>query len=51
MQRVRVRTSFDSELELPKLQQWFAKNPHPSKHEIQEYVNVLNAQESRINRR
>ncbi|CAG0918225.1 unnamed protein product [Notodromas monacha] len=51
MHRVRVRTSFDSELELPKLQHWFAENPHPSKQQIQDYVRILNAQESRRGRK
>lgn len=29
-----MRTSFDTELELPKLQTWFAENPHPSRQQV-----------------
>jgi len=29
-----MRTSFDTELELPKLQAWFAENPHPSRQQV-----------------
>lgn len=47
----RVRTSFDSELELPKLHQWFAENPHPSRLTIQMYVKELNSSASRQSRK
>lgn len=33
-QKTRMRTSFDTELELPKLQAWFAENPHPSRQQV-----------------
>jgi homeobox domain-containing protein len=33
-QKTRMRTSFDPELELPKLQRWFAENQHPSRHQV-----------------
>lgn len=33
-QKTRMRTSFDPEMELPRLQQWFAENPHPSRHQV-----------------
>ncbi|XP_022235024.1 uncharacterized protein LOC106475108, partial [Limulus polyphemus] len=49
--RTRIRTSFDPELELPKLQRWFAENQHPSRHQIQQYVKELNALESRRGRK
>lgn len=33
-----MRTSFDTELELPKLQAWFAENPHPSRQQVSKYL-------------
>nr|XP_016930536.1 uncharacterized protein LOC108010204 [Drosophila suzukii] len=50
-QKTRMRTSFDPEMELPKLQKWFADNPHPSRQQIQTYVVQLNALESRRGRK
>ncbi|CAG7826127.1 unnamed protein product [Allacma fusca] len=50
-QKTRMRTSFDPEMELPKLQQWFAENPHPSRHQIQQYVRELNMLECRKDRK
>lgn len=47
----RVRTSFDPELELPKLHQWFAENPHPSRLTLQMYVKELNSLASRQSRK
>lgn len=47
----RVRTSFDSELELPRLHQWFAENPHPSRLTLQMYVKELNGLASRQSRK
>lgn len=32
--KTRMRTSFDPELELPKLQQWFLENQHPSRQQV-----------------
>ncbi|KAH7636661.1 hypothetical protein HUG17_6867 [Dermatophagoides farinae] len=49
--RTRIRTSFDPELELPKLHKWFAENRHPSRIQVQEYVNELNSLESRKGRK
>nr|CAD7261555.1 unnamed protein product [Timema shepardi] len=46
-----MRTSFDPELELPKLQRWFAENQHPSRQQIQHYVKELNGLESRRGRK
>lgn len=50
-QKTRMRTSFDPELELPKLQRWFSDNPHPSRQQIQTYVIQLNSLESRRGRK
>lgn len=50
-QKTRMRTSFDTELELPKLQAWFAENPHPSRQQIHHYVSELNNLESRKGRK
>lgn len=47
----RVRTSFDPELELPKLHRWFAENPHPSRLTLQLYVRELNSLASRQSRK
>lgn len=33
-QKTRMRTSFDPELELPKLQKWFIENQHPSRQQV-----------------
>ncbi|CAL1267863.1 unnamed protein product [Larinioides sclopetarius] len=49
--RTRIRTSFDPELELPKLHRWFAENQHPSRLQIQQYVRELNSLESRRGRK
>jgi homeobox domain-containing protein len=50
-QKTRMRTSFDPEMELPKLQRWFHENPHPSRQQIQTYVVQLNSLESRRGRK
>ncbi|XP_037902636.1 LOW QUALITY PROTEIN: DNA-binding protein SATB2 [Hermetia illucens] len=50
-QKTRMRTSFDPEMELPKLQRWFQENPHPSRQQIQSYVIQLNSLESRRGRK
>ncbi|KAH1029939.1 hypothetical protein HUJ05_003085 [Dendroctonus ponderosae] len=50
-QKTRMRTSFDPELELPKLQRWFNENQHPSRQQIQQYVKELNNLESRRGRK
>lgn len=50
-QKTRMRTSFDPEMELPKLQKWFQDNPHPSRQQIQSYVIALNSLESRRGRK
>ena len=43
----RMRICFDPEHEIPKLQSWFAENNHPSRLQVEEYVTILNALESR----
>uniref|UniRef100_A0A8D8Z2X4 DNA-binding protein SATB1 n=2 Tax=Cacopsylla melanoneura TaxID=428564 RepID=A0A8D8Z2X4_9HEMI len=50
-QKTRMRTSFDPELELPKLQRWFMENPHPSRDQIKQYVHELNNLDSRKGRK
>ncbi|CAL4099775.1 unnamed protein product [Meganyctiphanes norvegica] len=50
-QKTRMRTSFDPELELPRLHRWFAENQHPTRQQIQHYVGELNALESRRGRK
>uniref|UniRef100_A0A182JG81 Uncharacterized protein n=1 Tax=Anopheles atroparvus TaxID=41427 RepID=A0A182JG81_ANOAO len=50
-QKTRMRTSFDPEMELPKLQRWFQENPHPSRQQIQAFVVQLNSLESRRGRK
>lgn len=50
-QKTRMRTSFDPEMELPKLQRWFQDNPHPSRQQIQSYVLQLNSLDSRRGRK
>ena len=43
----RMRICFDPEHEIPKLQAWFAENNHPSRSQVEEYVNILNSLEAR----
>ncbi|XP_043221962.1 homeobox protein dve-1-like [Amphibalanus amphitrite] len=38
----RVRTSFDMEYEIPKLQKWYSINPHPNKMQMQYFMEELN---------
>ena len=42
-----MRICFDPEHEIPKLQAWFAENNHPSRLQVEEYVETLNGLESR----
>ncbi|XP_043470706.1 homeobox protein dve-1 [Leptopilina heterotoma] len=49
--KTRMRTSFDPELELPRLQRWFGENQHPTRSQIQHYVTELNSLESRRGRK
>ncbi|XP_035705703.1 uncharacterized protein LOC110847017 isoform X3 [Folsomia candida] len=50
-QKTRMRTSFDPEMEIPRLQHWFSENPHPSRHQIQQYVRELNTLDCRKDRK
>lgn len=34
--RVRMRTTFDPEQELPRLQRWFSENQHPTRFQVKE---------------
>ncbi|PAA50878.1 hypothetical protein BOX15_Mlig006878g4 [Macrostomum lignano] len=45
----RLRACFDSELELPLLQAWFAENPHPSREQLDCYRDALNSHLMRRN--
>lgn len=36
MPKTRIRTSFDPELELPKLHKWYLENPHPSRQQVKQ---------------
>ncbi|XP_053212666.1 homeobox protein 5-like [Panonychus citri] len=49
--RTRIRTSFDPEMELPKLHKWFSENQHPTRPQIQQFVKELNSLESRRGRK
>lgn len=40
--KTRMRTSFDPELELPKLHQWYLENPHPTRQQVGYFsLNIL----------
>lgn len=49
--KTRMRTSFDPEHEIPRLQRWFADSQHPSREQMLHYLNELNSLESRKGRR
>ena len=49
--KTRMRTSFDPENEIPRLQKWFVDNQHPSREQMLHYLSVLNSLESRKGRR
>ena len=49
--RTRIRTSFDPDLEIPRLQRWFEQNQHPSRDQMIFYLNELNSLESRRGRK
>ena len=36
--RVRMRTTFDPEQELPRLQRWFSENQHPTRFQVNPHV-------------
>ena len=49
--RTRIRTSFDPDLEIPRLQRWFEQNQHPTRDQMIFYLNELNSLESRRGRK
>ena len=49
--KTRMRTSFDPEHEIPRLQKWFVENQHPSREQMLHYLGELNSLESRKGRR
>jgi homeobox domain-containing protein len=49
--RTRFRTSFDPDQEIPRLQHWFSQNQHPTREQMMQYLNELNALESRRGRK
>jgi len=49
--KTRMRTSFDPECEIPRLQRWFTDNQHPSREQMMMYLSELNALDSRKGRR
>ena len=49
--KTRVRTSFDPEHELPRLQRWFRENSRPSREQMVRYTALLNSLECRAGRR
>lgn len=51
MTRPRMRTTFDIEYEMPKLQKWFSLDPHPSRAQMHFYTDQLNAYRQAHHRR
>ncbi|XP_045181524.2 uncharacterized protein LOC123540504 isoform X3 [Mercenaria mercenaria] len=49
--KTRMRTSFDPEHEIPRLQRWFNDNQHPSREQMLQYLHELNSLDSRKGRR
>lgn len=49
--KTRMRTSFDPEHEIPRLQRWFSDNQHPSRELMLQYLQELNSLDSRKGRR
>ena len=49
--KTRMRTSFDPEHEIPRLQKWFVDNQHPSREQMLHYLGELNSLDSRKGRR
>lgn len=49
--KTRMRTSFDPEHEIPRLQKWFAENQHPPREVMIKYLEELNSLDSRKGRR
>lgn len=51
LNRTRMRTSFDPDNEIPRLQKWFQENEHPSRDQMLLYLQELNVLESRRDRK
>uniref|UniRef100_A0A2C9JUD2 Homeobox domain-containing protein n=1 Tax=Biomphalaria glabrata TaxID=6526 RepID=A0A2C9JUD2_BIOGL len=49
--KTRIRTSFDPEHEIPRLQKWFNDNQHPTREQMMRFMQELNGLESRKGRR
>ncbi|XP_062617371.1 uncharacterized protein LOC134279048 [Saccostrea cucullata] len=49
--KTRMRTSFDPEHEIPRLQKWFSENQHPPREMMIKYLEELNSLDSRKGRR
>lgn len=49
--KTRMRTSFDPEHEIPRLQKWFQENQHPSREQMLHFLEELNLLDSRKGRR
>ncbi|XP_021365208.1 mucin-12-like [Mizuhopecten yessoensis] len=49
--KTRMRTSFDPEHEIPRLQKWFAECQHPTREQMIRFLEELNKLESRKGRR
>jgi homeobox domain-containing protein len=49
--KTRFRTSFDPDLEIPRLHQWFQENKHPTRDKMIQFLNELNLLESRQGRK
>lgn len=41
--KTRMRTSFDPDLELPKLLKWYLENPHPTRQQVSAFTFVVTA--------
>ncbi|XP_071142879.1 homeobox protein dve-1-like [Mytilus edulis] len=49
--KTRMRTSFDPEHEIPRLQRWFQDNQHPTREQMIHYLDELNSLDARKGRR
>lgn len=49
--KTRMRTSFDPEHEIPRLQKWFQDNQHPTREQMIHYLEELNSLDARKGRR
>lgn len=49
--KTRMRTSFDPDHEIPRLQKWFQDNQHPTREQMLNFLSELNGLDSRKGRR